>query len=95
MTSQLIKYGDDRVLSPKMSLFDLVSVIGNRINQLEGGLPAFIEGDYDPEVLAIKEIEQKKCPLSILRAAGEKNGIKIVEMWEVNEMVVFLDELVN
>lgn len=43
----------------------------------------------DPKLMALKEIKDRKCPISIRREIGiNKENKKIVEIWSVNEMEI-------
>ncbi len=83
--STLIIAKNNRTTSRIMTLYELSAIIGTRATQIDEGSPIFVEysdlvrSDY----MAIREILQKKCPLSIHRQT--RRG---VEYWEVNEMII-------
>lgn len=77
-----IRYGSDRILSDKISLYELVRVIEIRENHILRGSPVYVENENFPEEIAFQEVYEKKCPLAILR---NRTG-NIYEYWEVNEL---------
>ena len=81
--------GDQRVLSDIMSVFELSSVITVRINQIETNNNAFCSGKYgSARDMAVAELRERMCPLELLRTKGIYRGIKYVEVWSPNEMVL-------
>ncbi|VVB69958.1 Uncharacterised protein [uncultured archaeon] len=50
---------------------------------------------YDPVQIAIKEIHERKCPLSVIRqipgSVNNDHPIVYIERWPVNQMVIPLD----
>ncbi len=77
---------DKRITSEIMTHAEYTRVISERAKQIENGSPIFIKltTEHDPVKIAEKEVEQKKCPLSVVRYITKN----IKEEWEVNEMVV-------
>lgn len=83
----------DRVLPDRMNIFEFAEVVGDRINQIKSGAPVYVNlPGADEEQIAIKEIIDKKCPLSIDREVAPGSGE--FETWEVNEMSFDIRELV-
>lgn len=76
---------EDRQTSSYITKFELASVIGIRAQHIDSGAPPFVEfADLVKiEDIALREIYQKKCPLSVIRRVGNK-----YEIWSVNEMVL-------
>ena len=72
-----------RVTSEFMTMYEYAMVVGTRATHISEGAPLYVDatGISDAREIAIKEIELKRCPLSISRAVGGK-----IEIWEVNEM---------
>jgi len=68
------------------SPYEIARVVSERAKQIEDGAPIFVEleGESDPIEIAKKEIQQKKCPMCIVRYIAPQ----IKEIWRVNEMVV-------
>jgi DNA-directed RNA polymerase subunit K/omega len=75
----------ERITSEYMTLYEYAMVIGNRATHISQGAPIFVDitGLTEARDIAIKEIREKKCPLSISRRIGNK-----IEIWEVNEMSI-------
>jgi len=77
-----------RQTSEIMTQAEYVRVISERSKQIENGSRYFIEltNETEPNEIAINEIKQKKCPLSIVRYVANNKTIK--EIWNVNEMII-------
>ena len=77
---------EKRITSDRMTVYEYASVIGTRATHISKGAPLYTEiGDlYEPRDIAIKEINEGMCPLSISRRIG---NTQYIEIWEVNEMV--------
>jgi DNA-directed RNA polymerase I, II, and III subunit RPABC2 len=74
---------EQRVTSECMTLYEYAMVIGTRATHISEGAPLYVDatGLSNARDIAIKELDEKKCPLSISRKVGRK-----LEIWEVNEM---------
>jgi DNA-directed RNA polymerase subunit K/omega len=74
---------EQRVTSEFMTMYEYAMVIGTRATHISEGSPLYADstGISDAREIAIKEIEMKRCPLSISRVVNGK-----IEIWEVNEM---------
>lgn len=74
---------EQRVTSECMTLYEYAMVIGTRATHISEGSPLYTDatGISNAREIAIKELDEKKCPLSISRKVGTK-----LEVWEVNEM---------
>lgn len=74
---------EKRVTSECMTLYEYAMVIGTRATHISEGAPLYTDatGISNARDIAIKELDEKKCPLSISRKVGNK-----LEVWEVNEM---------
>ena len=75
---------DERITSNIMSKFEWSEVIGIRTCHIESGGAIYTEiGTLkDPYLIAIKELQDRKCPLLIIRKIGDNK----VEHWKCNEM---------
>jgi DNA-directed RNA polymerase subunit K/omega len=80
---------DNRITSFIMTQAEFTRVVSERAKQIENGSYVFvdIEDEVDPELMAIKEIKQKKCPLCIERVISVDSRT-IKEIWRVNEMSI-------
>ncbi len=79
---------EDRITSDVMTLAEITHVIGTRATQIDNGGPVFIDipGVSDAETMAREELIKRMCPLKIVRVLYQKDGKKICEEWDVNEM---------
>ena len=77
---------EDRRTSSKMTLFELAAVLGSRAEHLNAGAEPYVDitGLTETSEMALREIYEKKCPLSIRRDIGDGR----VEIWHVNEMII-------
>lgn len=74
---------EQRITSEYMTLYEYAMVIGTRATHISEGAPIYVDttGLSNARDIAIKEIDEKKCPLSISRKVARQ-----IEIWEVNEM---------
>lgn len=74
---------EQRVTSEYMTMYEYAMVIGTRATHISEGAPIYVDttGLSNARDIAIKEIDEKKCPLSISRKVARQ-----IEIWEVNEM---------
>lgn len=77
---------ENRITSDHMTLYEYTSVVGTRATHISNGAPIYTSYDNlsDPIDIAKKEINENKCPLSVVRKLGNSNKI---EIWEVNELI--------
>ena len=75
-----IRHPDDWISSGCASMFEFANILGKRCTQLQNGWPAYVETtDLDTfEDIALREIAEKRCPLSIVRAVGDM--IEVIPM---------------
>lgn len=84
---------NERVFSDTLSVFEKTELISVRIAQISKTGHAYIDiGNMDtPELIATKELEQRKSPLLLIRNRGSKivDGKKVTycEIWNPNEMI--------
>lgn len=74
---------EQRVTSECMTLYEYAMAIGTRATHITEGSPIYVDatGLSNARDIAIKELDEKKCPLSISRKVGHN-----LEIWEINEM---------
>ena len=78
---------ENRIYCNTLSLTECVSVICDRADQINKRAKIFTNvNDCDAHDIAIKEIIEGKCPLSIKRLRGRKDGKEYIEEWSVNEL---------
>jgi DNA-directed RNA polymerase subunit K/omega len=77
---------ENRMTSERMTIFEYAEVISIRAKQIQHGAPCYtdVEKLTDPIRMAKKEIEDRRCPLDIVRMITDK----IAERWHVNEMIM-------
>ena len=77
------------ITSEVMSKFEYCEIISIRSKQIENGSMPFTDvGNItNPIEIAKKEIEDKKCPLDIIRMITDK----VAEKWSVNDMAIPYD----
>jgi DNA-directed RNA polymerases I, II, and III subunit RPABC2 len=77
-----------RTSSEIMTHAEYTRIKSERAKQIENGSIKFVDvaDESDPVQIAIMEIKQKKCPMSIIRYVSNDKLIK--EIWEVNEMII-------
>jgi len=81
-----IRRGDDRVSLNRMSKYEMVRILGERIKQLTLGAKCFIRNkeDFDYETLALEELKAKLIPFKIIRILP--NNVK--EEWKIDELEI-------
>ena len=77
---------ENRITSNIITLFEYTSVIGTRATHIANGATIYVDiGNLtDARDIAKKEIDENKCPLSVVRKLGTSDK---VEIWEVNELI--------
>lgn len=77
---------EKRITSEYMTLPEYTMVIGTRATHIAEGSPIYVDptGITSAREIAIKEVDQKRCPLSISRKIHNRQ----VEIWMVNEMTM-------
>lgn len=81
-----IRRGDDRISLNRMSRYEMVRIIGERLKQLTLGAKCFIKNkdDFDYETLAREELRVKLIPFKIIRYLP--NNVK--EEWSIDELEI-------
>tara|TARA_B110000902_G_C13915378_1_gene439958 strand:+ start:42 stop:527 length:486 start_codon:yes stop_codon:yes gene_type:complete len=82
----VIRKGDDRISLNRMTKYEMVRIIGERLKQLTLGAKCFIKNkeDFDYETLAKEELRAKLSPIKIIRYLPNN----IIEEWYVEELQV-------
>jgi DNA-directed RNA polymerase subunit K/omega len=78
----------DRIFPDFISLSEFVQVVCTRTEQIERGAQIYTTPSIQPHEIAIKEIIEKVCPLTIIRKRGEDAHNEYVEAWPVNSLNV-------
>lgn len=77
----------DRIYCNVITLTECVQVVCTRTDQINEGAKVFtVVNSPDSHEIAIKEIIEGKCPLSIIRPRGRIGNTEYVEVWAVNEL---------
>ena len=79
-----VRHSDDWQSSQYASIFEFTQIVGKRCTQIQNGWPAYVETtDTDTfEDIALREIAEKKCPLSVVRTVG-----RMLEVIPMNSLV--------
>ena len=78
---------ENRMTSEFITKYEFARVVAIRAKQIEKDNLVFTQiapSITDPMAMAVQEIRDKKCPLSVVR----RIGLNLAEKWDVNEMVV-------
>lgn len=75
---------ENRITSDYMTLYEHSKIIGTRAQHIANGAPIYtdITGLNNPLDIAKKELEERKCPLSIVRRISKDK----IEIWSANEL---------
>lgn len=81
-----ILLGKDRKSFPKMTKYEMVRIIGERVKQLTLGSKSFIKNKeaFNYEEIAYEELKNKLIPFKIIR--NLPNNFK--EEWKINELEI-------
>lgn len=81
----IIVHPTKRITNEYMTVYEYTMAVGARATHISNGAILYTDpnGLSDPREIAIKEIDENKCPLSISRMISPNE----VEIWQVNEMV--------
>lgn len=81
-----IKRGDDRISLNRMSRYEMVRILGERVKQLTLGAKCLIKNkeDFDYETLAMEELKLGLIPFKIIRTLP--NNVK--EEWSIDELTI-------
>lgn len=79
---------NERITNNFMSKYEFTRILGTRTTQIEKGSIILLKNaeelkkKYNPEQLAILELQNKSCPLYLIREIPNGN----IEKWDVNEL---------
>lgn len=76
---------NERKFSELMSDAEYSAIEGIRVQQLKDGFTKYVSVEGDELTIAIAEMIQRKCPLSIKREYPFSNKY---EVWDVNELTI-------
>ena len=77
---------ENRTTVPFLTKYEKARVLGARAVQISQGSPLFVEkeGETDPLLLALKELNEKKTPITIRRFLPDDS----YEDWSIDELIV-------
>lgn len=86
---------ENRKTLPRLNDYEFANVISKRIMNIQTTGKALCSFDNltDPKLIALKELQEQKCPLQLRRGVGYKidDNKKIIykfyELWDVNNMI--------
>lgn len=82
---------EDRITSDCLNYPEFVNLIGIRATHIAAGAVPYvnIDGLTDARDMAIKEMEEGKCPFLIKRYITNPQSSKVIfELWNPNEMII-------
>jgi len=81
---------NERTTSQIMTLEEMTEAVGIRTTEIENGSPCFtdVTGYTCPIEMAKKELLDGKSPYKLVRVMSTKKGVKIQEVWKINEMTL-------
>jgi len=76
----------DRITTPYMTKYERARVLGTRALQISMNAPVLVEleGESDPLQIALKELRQRKIPITIRRFLPDGS----FEDWNVDELII-------
>merc|ERR1712087_616251 len=76
----------DRITTPYMTKFERARILGTRALQISMNAPVMVEleGETDPLQIALKELRQRKIPITVRRYLPDHS----YEDWAVDELVI-------
>ena len=82
----VISKPEDRITSNIMTIYEFSYVLAIRARHIDDGGPVYvdIEGLTTTRAMAMREIVQKKSPLSIMRKLSKNRA----EIWAVNDLTI-------
>ena len=79
---------NERITNNFMSKYEFTRILGTRTTQIEKGSIVLLKNaeelkkKYNPEQLAILELQNKSCPIYLIREIPNGN----IEIWDANEL---------
>ena len=77
---------EDRITTPYMTKYERARVLGTRALQISMNAPVMVEleGETDPLQIALKELRQRKIPITVRRFLPDMS----YEDWNVDELII-------
>ncbi len=79
----------DRVTPNILSVVELIKVLCVRTDDINNGaMPYITTNETSSWLIALHEIMEGKCPLTVIRSLGVIGCNDYVEIWKVNELII-------
>jgi DNA-directed RNA polymerase I, II, and III subunit RPABC2 len=77
---------EDRMTTPYMTKYERARILGTRALQISMNAPVMVEleGETDPLQIALKELRQRKIPITVRRFLPDMS----YEDWNVDELII-------
>mmetsp|Transcript_3810 Transcript_3810/g.6284 ORF Transcript_3810/g.6284 Transcript_3810/m.6284 type:complete len:173 (+) Transcript_3810:1306-1824(+) len=77
---------EERITTPYMTKYERARVLGTRALQISMNAPVMVEleGESDPLQIALKELRQRKIPITVRRFLPDMS----YEDWNVDELII-------
>ena len=77
---------EDRITTPYMTKYERARILGTRALQISMNAPVMVEleGETDPLQIALKELRQRKIPITVRRFLPDMS----YEDWNVDELII-------
>lgn len=77
---------EDRITTPYMTKYERARILGTRALQISMNAPVMVEleGETDPLQIALKELRQRKIPITVRRFLPDGS----YEDWNVDELII-------
>merc|ERR1719197_1012042 len=77
---------EDRITTPYMTKYERARILGTRALQISMNAPVMVEleGETDPLQIALKELRQRKIPITVRRFLPDSS----YEDWNVDELII-------
>ena len=83
--------GNQNAKKGKLWTDALRKAIAQNPHKLRLAAEKLLDDASEGNIMAIKEIKEKKCPLMLKREIGFRGDTKICEIWGVNELIIQFD----
>jgi len=83
----------ERITTPYMTKFERARILGTRALQISMNAPVMvqIDGETDPLQIALKELRQRKIPITVRRFLPDSS----YEDWNVDELIIPDEQTLN
>lgn len=79
----------DRITPNVLSLVEMIKILCVRTDDINGGAMPYIDTvETNSWKIAMLELSQGRCPLSVIRSLGTIGNEEFIEIWNVNELTI-------